>query len=90
MLLQIFNHFDSSPKPLYIFYLWAEKQPGFKFSLAVFNALINLLGKAREFNRAWALIHDKINASEERPNFDSFVIMIRRFARAGSLAFCTG
>ncbi|XP_027079991.2 uncharacterized protein [Coffea arabica] len=83
LLLQIFNHFDSSPKPLYIFYLWAEKQPGFKFSLAVFNALINLLGKAREFNRAWALIHDKINASEERPNFDSFVIMIRRFARAG-------
>lgn len=44
--------------------------------------MINALGKAREFDRAWALIHDKINDCEDKPNLDTFVIMIRRFSRA--------
>lgn len=51
--------------------------------MAVFNAMINALGKAREFDRAWALIHDQMKNASEMPNFDTFVIMIRRFARAG-------
>lgn len=85
-LLQIFSHFDSSPKPLYVLFLWAEKQTGYRFSVAAFNAVINALGKAREFGRAWALIHDKILGSD-RPDMNTFAIMIRRYARAGIIGF---
>lgn len=84
MFLQLFNHFDSSPKPLFTLYLWAEKKEWFKFSLPVFNAVVNALGKEREFDSAWNLILDRLN-SAERPNLDTFAIMIRRYARAGML-----
>lgn len=82
LVLEIFNQLDSSPKPLFTLFLWTEKQPGFGFSVAVFNAMVNALGMAREFDRAWDLILERLNGNE-RPNIDSFVIMIRRYARAG-------
>lgn len=81
-MLEIFNHLDSSPKPLFTLFRWAEKQPGFEFSVAVFNAMVNSLGKAREFDSAWSLILHHIKASKS-PNLDTFAIMIRRYARAG-------
>ncbi|CAI9094424.1 OLC1v1030164C1 [Oldenlandia corymbosa var. corymbosa] len=81
LLLQMFNHFDCSPKPLYSLFLWAEKQTGYKFSVAVFNGAINALGKAREFGRAWDLIQNKMLGSD-KPDMDTFAIMIRRYTRA--------
>lgn len=86
LLLEIFNHLDSSPKPLFTLFRWVEKQPGFEFSVAVFNAMVNSLGKAREFDSAWSLILHHIKASKS-PNLDTFAIMIRRYARAGEFAF---
>nr|XP_016479947.1 PREDICTED: pentatricopeptide repeat-containing protein At5g11310, mitochondrial-like [Nicotiana tabacum] len=84
LFLQLFTHFDSSPKPLFTLYLWAEKKEWFKFSVTVFNAMVNALGKGREFDSAWNLILDRLS-SIERPNVDTFAIMIRRYARAGML-----
>ncbi|KAG6389548.1 hypothetical protein SASPL_151019 [Salvia splendens] len=50
----------------------------------VFNAMVDSLGKAREFDSAWCVILDQIKGDlNERPNFDTYVIMIRRYARAG-------
>lgn len=85
LLLEIFNHFDSSPKPLITLFHWAEKQPGYQFSVALFNAMINALGRARKFDSAWSLILDNIEASK-MPNIDTFAIMIRRYTRAGMLS----
>lgn len=82
LLLEIFNHLDSSPKPLITLFHWAEKQPGYQFSVTLFNAMINALGKAREFDSAWSLILDNIEAGK-MPNIDTFAIMIRRYTRAG-------
>ncbi|KZV53904.1 pentatricopeptide repeat-containing protein mitochondrial [Dorcoceras hygrometricum] len=85
LLLEVFNHFDSSPKPLLTLFQWAKKQPGNQFSRPVFNAMINSLGKGREFDSAWRLILDQIHGdASERPDFDTFAIMIRRHARSGN------
>ncbi|XP_073134567.1 uncharacterized protein [Henckelia pumila] len=85
LLLEIFDHFDSSPKPLFTLFQWAKKQPGYQFSMPVFNAMINSLGKGREFDSAWRLILDQIQGdASERPDFDTFAIMIRRHARSGN------
>ncbi|KAK4420038.1 Pentatricopeptide repeat-containing protein, mitochondrial [Sesamum alatum] len=84
LFLQIFNHFDSTPKPLFTLFNWAQKRPDYQFSMAVFNAMVNSLGKAREFDSAWCLILDQIKGDpSRRPNSDTFLIMIRRYARAG-------
>ncbi|KAM7490324.1 hypothetical protein LguiA_033245 [Lonicera macranthoides] len=81
-LQEIFDRFGSSPKPLFTLFLWVEKQPSYEFSVTVFNSMINLLGKAREFDLAWSLIIDRID-TDRGPDMDTFTILIRRFARAG-------
>ncbi|KAL8521950.1 hypothetical protein ACS0TY_012196 [Phlomoides rotata] len=84
LLLEVFKHFDSSAKPLFTLFKWAQKKPDYKFSMEVFNAMVNSLGKAREFDSAWCLILDQIEGNpSERPDFDTFVILIRRYSRAG-------
>ncbi|XP_031098319.1 pentatricopeptide repeat-containing protein At5g11310, mitochondrial [Ipomoea triloba] len=83
LFLHIFSHFDSSHKPLLALFLWAEKQPWYSFSVAVFNAMINALGKGRDFDTAWSLIRDRISSPDAGPNLDTFTIMVRRYARAG-------
>ncbi|KAI3468285.1 hypothetical protein Pfo_024948 [Paulownia fortunei] len=84
LLLEIFNNFDSTPKPLFTLFNWAQKRPDYQFSMAVFNAMVNSLGKAREFDSAWCLILHQIKGDpRKRPDFDTFIIMIRRYTRAG-------
>lgn len=88
MLQAVFDHFDSSPKLLHSLYLWAKKKPGFRSTVSLFNSMINVLAKSREFDSAWSLILEHVGKDEE-PNLvsgDAFVIMVRRYARAG--IFC--
>ncbi|KAM5566290.1 pentatricopeptide repeat-containing protein [Rosa sericea] len=82
----VFDHFDSSPKLLHTLFVWAEKQPGFRCSATLFTSMINVLAKAREFESAWSMILDRIGGGDKEPGLvsvDAFVIMIRRYARAG-------
>ncbi|GER46915.1 pentatricopeptide repeat-containing protein [Striga asiatica] len=84
LLLEIFDHFNSTPKPLFTLFNWARNQPDYQFSIAVFNAMVNSLARAREFDSAWTLILGQINGDpNKRPDLDTFRIMIRRYTRAG-------
>ncbi|WOG84029.1 hypothetical protein DCAR_0103209 [Daucus carota subsp. sativus] len=82
LFLEIFEHFDSSPKPLLTLFRWAERQNERKLPLSVFNSMVNVLGKARDFESIWTLILER-NEGDEKPDFDTFAILIRRYARAG-------
>ncbi|KAL5559240.1 hypothetical protein UlMin_035451 [Ulmus minor] len=85
LLEAVFEHFDSSPRLLHSLFLWAEKKSEFRPSATLFKSMIDVLAKSREFDSAWFLILDRIGKDEE-PNLvsgDAFVIMIRRYARAG-------
>ncbi|XP_045821989.1 pentatricopeptide repeat-containing protein At5g11310, mitochondrial [Trifolium pratense] len=87
LIRAVFDHFGSSPKLLHSLYLWAENQPGFKPDSALFDSVINVLAKMREFHSAWSLVLDRIDRDdgEQEENLVSvgtFAIMIRRYARA--------
>ncbi|KAF5748224.1 hypothetical protein HS088_TW04G00175 [Tripterygium wilfordii] len=85
LLQAVFDHFDSSPKLLHTLFHWALKKPGFQSTPALFNSMIYLLGKVREFDSAWFLILDLIGKNEglELISCDTFAIMIRRYSRGG-------
>lgn len=63
--------------------MWAEKQPGYLFSVGIFNAIIKVLARAREFESAWCLILGRVKRALEGPDVDTFAILIRRYACAG-------
>ncbi|KAJ0089624.1 hypothetical protein Patl1_12825 [Pistacia atlantica] len=81
----VFEHFDSSPKLLHTLFLWAETKPGFKSTATLFNSMINVLAKAREFDSAWCMVLDKIgeNDGSDFVSKETFAVLIRRYARAG-------
>ncbi|KAK3437012.1 hypothetical protein EUGRSUZ_C01810 [Eucalyptus grandis] len=82
----VFARFDSSPKLLFGLFRWAERKPEFRPSAGLFNAMINALGKARDFDSAWELINGRLQGDGESSTLvsaDTFAIMIRRCARAG-------
>ncbi|KAE9452251.1 hypothetical protein C3L33_15845, partial [Rhododendron williamsianum] len=64
-------------------FIWAEKQPGYLSTVGIFNAMIKVLARAREFEAAWCLVLGRIKRGLEGPDADTFAILIRWFARAG-------
>lgn len=86
LLRAIFDHFDSSPRLLHTLFLWAEKKPGFQSSATLFNSMVNVLGKAREFDSAWCLVLERLGGDEgpAMVSRDTFAILIRRYTRAGN------
>ncbi|XP_061359591.1 pentatricopeptide repeat-containing protein At5g11310, mitochondrial [Gastrolobium bilobum] len=85
LLRTVFDHFGSSPKLLHSLFLWAEKRPGFRPDPKLFDSMVNVLAKSREFDSAWTLILDHTDRDEEETlvSIGTFAIMIRRYARAG-------
>ncbi|KAG5562681.1 hypothetical protein RHGRI_005414 [Rhododendron griersonianum] len=83
LLQRVFDDFGSSPKQLLSLFIWAEMQPGYLSTVGIFNAMIKVLARAREFEAAWCLVLGRIKRGLEGPDADTFAILIRRFARAG-------
>ncbi|KAF7830234.1 pentatricopeptide repeat-containing protein [Senna tora] len=85
LIQAIFDHFDSSPKLLHSLFLWAQKRPGFTPTVTLFNSMIKVLAKSREFDSAWILLLDRADRHEDDTfvSRDTFAIMIRRYAAAG-------
>ncbi|OVA10639.1 Pentatricopeptide repeat [Macleaya cordata] len=62
------------------FFRWAEKQQGFKHTTATYNALIEALGKIKQFKLIWDTVHSmKLKGLLTR---DTFGLIERRYARA--------
>ncbi|XVE85382.1 hypothetical protein DITRI_Ditri17bG0086400 [Diplodiscus trichospermus] len=62
------------------FFKWAEKQKGFKYNTESYNALIEALGKIKQFKLIWNLVNDM--KSRKLLNKDTFALISRRYARA--------
>ncbi|KAL6007430.1 hypothetical protein ACLOJK_032927 [Asimina triloba] len=62
------------------FFRWAEKQPGFKHTTESFHALIEALGKIKQFKLIWKSVDTmKSNGLLTR---ETFGLITRRYARA--------
>jgi len=87
----LFDRLSSSPMLLHSVFKWAETKPGFTLSPSLFDSVVNSLCKAREFEIAWSLVFDRVR-SDEGSNLvsaDTFVVLIRRYARAGMQISCS-
>ncbi|WRX15788.1 Pentatricopeptide repeat - like 10 [Theobroma cacao] len=62
------------------FFTWAEKQKGFKYNTESYNALIEALGKIKQFKLIWNLVNDM--KSSKLLSKDTFALISRRYARA--------
>ncbi|KVH97593.1 pentatricopeptide repeat-containing protein At1g71060, mitochondrial [Cynara cardunculus var. scolymus] len=62
------------------FFRWAEKQSGFKHTSDTYDALIEALGKIKQFKVIWSLVNDmKIKGVLGK---GTFALISRRYARA--------
>lgn len=82
----LFDRLSSSPMLLHSVFKWAEMKPSFTLSPSLFDSIINSLCKAREFEIAWSLIFDRVRSNEgsDLVSADTFIVLIRRYARAGN------
>jgi len=62
------------------FFRWAEKQKGFQYSTESYHALIESLGKIKQFNVIWNLVTDM--KQKGLLNKETFALISRRYARA--------
>ncbi|KAL8249778.1 hypothetical protein R6Q59_006646 [Mikania micrantha] len=62
------------------FFRWAEKQSGFKHTSDSYNALIEALGKIKQFKMIWTLVNEmKVKGVLDKT---TFALISRRYARA--------
>ncbi|PSR84971.1 Pentatricopeptide repeat-containing protein [Actinidia chinensis var. chinensis] len=62
------------------FFRWAEKQNGFKHNTEIYNALIEALGKIKQFKMVWNLVSEmKLKGLLKK---ETFALITRRYARA--------
>lgn len=87
----LFDRLSSSPMLLHSVFKWAEMKPGFTLSPSLFDSVINALCKAREFEIAWSLIFDLVRSvgGSNLVSADTFIVLIRRYARAGMQITCS-
>ncbi|CAJ1958015.1 unnamed protein product [Sphenostylis stenocarpa] len=63
------------------FFRWAERQSEFKHTTETFHALIEALGKIRQFKVIWTFVNDM--KQQKLLTSDTFALVARRYARAG-------
>ncbi|XP_073301452.1 uncharacterized protein [Primulina huaijiensis] len=80
LVLQVLNKLNNSGTMSLSFFRWAEKQRSFQHTLECYNALIESLGRIKQFTVVWILVDEMKNngfLSKE-----TFALVSRRLARA--------
>ncbi|KAL5722116.1 hypothetical protein ACHQM5_005675 [Ranunculus cassubicifolius] len=61
------------------FFRWAEKKQGFKHSTECYNALVEALGKIKQFKLIWSLVDEM--KGKGLLTKDTFALIMRRYAK---------
>ncbi|XP_027364768.1 pentatricopeptide repeat-containing protein At1g71060, mitochondrial-like [Abrus precatorius] len=80
LVVEVLNRLSNAGVLALSFFRWAEKQEGFKHTTESFHALIEALGKIRQFKMIWSLVDDMNRRKLLTGNTFSFVA--RRYTRA--------
>ncbi|CAO2828552.1 unnamed protein product [Amaranthus hypochondriacus] len=80
LVLEVLKQLSNSGILAFSFFSWAEKQKGFEYTTESYNALIDSLGKIKQFKMIWVLI-DSMKSKGLLTKY-TFNLIIRRYARA--------
>ncbi|KAG2300599.1 hypothetical protein Bca52824_037071 [Brassica carinata] len=81
LVQSLFDRLSSSPMLLHSVFKWAYTKPNFTLTPSLFDSVINAMCKARDFESAWSLIFNRKGSG--LVTADTFIVLIRRYARAG-------
>ncbi|KAG9443166.1 hypothetical protein H6P81_019020 [Aristolochia fimbriata] len=79
---KILKRFSNNWIPAFGFFNWANKQAGYNHSSDAYDSIIDILGKAEQFDLMWCLVDEMI----QRKDFFSLITLskiMRRLARTG-------
>ena len=80
LVLDVLKKLSNSGVLALLVFRWAEKQKGFKYTTESYNALIEALGKIKQFKKIWELVNEmKLKGLLSK---DTFALISRRYVRA--------
>ncbi|CAH8261449.1 unnamed protein product [Arabidopsis lyrata] len=84
LVLQVLRRFSNGWNQAYGFFIWAKSQTGYMHSGQSYNAMVDVLGKCRNFDLMWEVV-DEMKKSEESGlvTLDTMSKVMRRLAKSG-------
>ncbi|KAK7343463.1 hypothetical protein VNO77_12226 [Canavalia gladiata] len=79
LVVEVLNKLSNAGVLALSFFRWAEKQNGFKHTTETFHALIEALGKIKQFKMIWTVVDDM--KRRKLLTCDTFALIARRYAR---------
>ncbi|KAG2321441.1 hypothetical protein Bca52824_014654 [Brassica carinata] len=79
LVLQVLRRFSNGWNQAYAFFTWAKSRTGYRHSSHAYNAMVDVLGKCRNFDLMWALVDEM----SELVTLDTMSKVMRRLAKSG-------
>ncbi|EOA30222.1 hypothetical protein CARUB_v10013344mg [Capsella rubella] len=85
LVLQVLRRFSNGWNKAYGFFIWANSQTGYRHSAKSYNAMVDVLGKCRNFDLMWELVDEMMKKSDESGlvTLDTMSKVMRRLAKSG-------
>ncbi|ESQ47591.1 hypothetical protein EUTSA_v10020419mg [Eutrema salsugineum] len=83
LVLQVLRRFSNGWNQAYGFFVWAKSQTGYRHSSQAYNAMVDVLGKSRNFELMWRLVDEMKCESPELVTLDTMSKVMRRLAKSG-------
>ncbi|KAL6563894.1 hypothetical protein OROHE_005134 [Orobanche hederae] len=80
LVLGVLERFKHARKPAFRFFNWASESPGFAHDSRTYNAMMDILGKTRQFETMVSVLEEM--GEKSLLNLDTFTICIKAFAAA--------
>lgn len=83
LVTQMLKRFDNNWKSAYGVFIWAESHMGSKFSPAMYDLLVDCLGKSKKFDLMWQVVEKMVKIGENYVTINTMAKVIRRLGKAG-------
>ncbi|XP_031288001.1 pentatricopeptide repeat-containing protein At3g62470, mitochondrial-like [Pistacia vera] len=80
LVIEVLERFRHARKPAFRFFCWAGEKPGFAHDSRTYNAMMNILGKTRQFETMVSMLEEM--GTKNRLTVDTFKIAMNAFAAA--------
>jgi pentatricopeptide repeat protein len=84
LVLRVLSRYKSDMNIAMYFFMWASQQPSYSHGTETYNAMLNILGRMKQFKTMWQLVEEMHNGGNG-PSLvtdETFTILIRRYAAA--------